>query len=311
MIRFVLFRILSAVPVAVGVFMLTSMIIHIVPGDPVDSILGELATAEDKAELRSQLGLDQPITTQLMHSFQQLTQGDLGSSIMSQEPVLDLILERAGPTFELALCAMFVAILMAIPLGLISAWKAGTSVDLGAMFFALLGVSMPNFWLGPLLILFFSLHLDILPVSERTDWTSYILPSITLGTALAAVLSRMTRNSVLEALSEDYIRTARAKGVSSFKILFKHALRNASLPIVTIIGLQFGVLLTGAIITEKIFDWPGLGTLMLSGLFERDYPVVQGCVLVFALTYVFVNLLTDIAYGILDPRVSITGGDET
>ena len=253
-----------------------------------------------------QLGLDRSLPEQLLTSFKQLTEGSLGTSIMYNEPVIDLIGQRAQATIELAFCSMIVAILIAIPLGLISAWKAGGVVDLGAMFVALLGVSMPNFWLGPLLIMFFSLQLDLLPVSERSDWSSYILPAITLGTALASVLSRMTRNSVLEALNEDYIRTARAKGVHPAKVLFKHAFRNASLPVITIIGLQFGVLLTGAIITEKIFDWPGLGTLMLQGLFERDYPVVQGCVFVFAITYVLVNLMTDIAYGILDPRVSLT-----
>ena len=306
MLKYLIIRILSVFPVAVGVFLLTSMIVHLVPGDPVDSILGEFATLEDRQDLRIQLGLDKPVATQIITTVEKFITGDFGTSIMNQTPVVDLIKERVGPTIELAAVSMIVAILIAIPLGLLSAVFAGRILDHVSMFFALLGVSMPNFWLGPLLILIFSLHFDLLPVSERGDWDSYVLPAITLGTALAAVLSRMTRNSVLEALNEDYIRTARAKGVHPFKIVFKHAFRNAGLPVVTIVGLQFGVLMTGAIITEKIFDWPGLGTLMLQGLEQRDYPVIQGCVLVFAMTYVFVNLMTDIFYGILDPRISFT-----
>lgn len=306
MLKYLIIRILSVVPVAIGVFLLTSMIVHLVPGDPVDSILGEFATLEDKQELRTQLGLDKPIADQIFTTVENFLEGDFGTSIMNQTPVADLIKERVVPTLELAAISMIVAILIAIPLGLLSAVFAGRIVDHVSMFFALLGVSMPNFWLGPLLILIFSLHFDLLPVSERGDWDSYVLPAITLGTALAAVLSRMTRNSVLEAMNEDYIRTARAKGVHPFKVVFKHAFRNAGLPVVTIVGLQFGVLMTGAIITEKIFDWPGLGTLMLQGLEQRDYPVIQGCVLVFAMTYVFVNLMTDIFYGILDPRISFT-----
>jgi peptide/nickel transport system permease protein len=307
MIKFAFSRIISMIPVTIGVFLITSMMLHMVPGDPVDSILGDFATLEDKQELRERLGLNKSVFEQIQSSLANAVKGDLGESIMMQSPVTDLILERAVPTLELAIISMIVAILIAIPLGMLSAVFAGKPVDHVSMLVALLGVSIPNFLLGPVLILLFSLHFDLLPVSERAGWDSYILPSITLGTALAAVLSRMTRNSVIEALSEDYIRTARAKGVHPGVIVLKHAFRNASLPVITIVGLQFGVLLTGAIITEKIFDWPGLGTLMIEALQQRDYPIIQGCVLVFAMTYVLVNLVTDIMYGIMDPRISYAG----
>ncbi len=305
MLLFFLKRMLAVVPVALSVLVLTSLMIHIVPGDPVDSILGDQASAEDKADLRQRLGLDASIASQIVHYTTTAIRGDLGTSLINHRPVTDLISERLPATVELALCAMVWTILLGVPIGILSAVRAGTWVDSVAMAISMLGVATPSFWIGPMLVLFFSVYLGVLPVSGRGDWTTYILPSMVLGTALMAIISRMTRNSMLDTLKDDFVRTARAKGLSESVVIGKHAFRNAALPLVTIIGLQFGVLLTGAVITEKIFDWPGVGTLMLEGLFTRDYPVVQGCVVLFAMTYVIVNLITDLAYGLIDPRIRV------
>lgn len=291
------------IPVGLGVVAIVSMLIHFVPGNPEDMILGPYATDAEKAALRDDLGLDQPFVQQLGDYYKKVLQGDLGESLLLRKPVTTLIAERIQPTIELAFVAMLVAVAIALPLGIISALKVGGPIDFAAMGLALLGVALPNFWLGPMMILFFSLQLGWLPVSERAGFTSYILPAITLGTALASILSRMTRNSMLDNMKEDFVRTARAKGNKERTVVLKHILRNAALPLVTVVGLQFGVLLTGAIITERIFDWPGLGSLILEGINNRDYPVVQGCVLLFSATYLVVNLLTDIAYAAVDPRI--------
>ena len=303
MLQFFIRRVFSLIPVGLGVIAVVSALIYLVPGDPVDIMLGPYATELEKSHLRQALGLDQPAFHRLIEYYGQILQGDLGDSFIYQKPVLDLIAERIWPTVELAIISLCVALAISLPLGIISALKAGGPIDLAAMGFALLGVALPNFWLGPMLVLLFSVELGWLPVSERLGWSSYVLPAITLGTALAAVLSRMTRNSVLDNLAEDYVRTARAKGSKNFRVIGKHVLRNAALPLVTIVGLQFGVLLTGAIITERIFDWPGLGSLILEGINNRDYPVVQGCVLMFSASYLLVNLFTDLAYAVVDPRI--------
>jgi ABC-type dipeptide/oligopeptide/nickel transport system permease component len=291
------------IPVGLGVVAIVSMLIHFVPGNPEDMILGPYATDAEKAALRDDLGLDQPFAQQLGDYYKKVLKGDLGESLLLRKPVTTLIAERIQPTVELAFLAMLVAVSIALPLGIISALKVGGPIDFAAMGLALLGVALPNFWLGPMMILFFSLQLGWLPVSERAGFSSYILPSITLGTALASILSRMTRNSMLDNMKEDFVRTARAKGNKERTVVLKHILRNAALPLVTVVGLQFGVLLTGAIITERIFDWPGLGSLILEGINNRDYPVVQGCVLLFSATYLIVNLITDITYAAVDPRI--------
>jgi ABC-type dipeptide/oligopeptide/nickel transport system permease component len=291
------------IPVGLGVVAIVSMLIHFVPGNPEDMILGPYATDAEKAALREDLGLDQPFAQQLGDYYKKVLKGDLGESLLLRKPVTTLIAERIQPTVELAFLAMLVAVSIALPLGIISALKVGGPIDFAAMGLALLGVALPNFWLGPMMILFFSLQLGWLPVSERAGFSSYILPSITLGTALASILSRMTRNSMLDNMKEDFVRTARAKGNKERTVVLKHILRNAALPLVTVVGLQFGVLLTGAIITERIFDWPGLGSLILEGINNRDYPVVQGCVLLFSATYLIVNLITDITYAAVDPRI--------
>ncbi len=298
-------RIASLIPIAIGVVIAVSLMIHLIPGDPVDRILGDLASAEAKEQVREQMGLNLPFSQQLVRYFNGIIQGDLGQSLIYNRPVLDLLVERIPGTLELACLSLLLAIFLGVPLGVIGAvWKDKIQDQL-AMTISLLGVAIPNFWLGPMLILLFSIKLNLFPVSEKGDWTSYILPALTIGTSLAAIISRMTRNSLLDVLREDYIRTARAKGVGFASIVFKHAFRNAALPLVTIVGLQFGVLLTGAVVTEKIFDWPGLGTLILDGLGNRDYPLVQGCVLMFSAVYLVVNLLTDIVYKLVDPRVKI------
>lgn len=306
MTAYIVRRLLMLVPIGAGVIILVALMAHAVPGDPIDQLLGQYATQEEKQELREKLGLNLPIGEQLLGYFNKLLHGDLGDSLLSQRSVSSLIAERFRPTAELALASIIVALLISIPLGILGALFAGKAIDYMAMMFALLGVSMPNFWLGSMLILLFSLELDLLPVSERTDWTSYILPAITMGTALAAVLSRMMRNSMLDVMQEDYVRTARAKGLAESLVIGKHVIRNAALPLVTVVGLQFGVILTGAVITEVIFDWPGLGTLLLDAVRSRDYPVIQGCVLMFSATYLIVNLLTDITYAIVDPRIKIS-----
>ncbi len=303
MLHAIITRIFGVIPTAFGVITVVGLLIHAVPGDPTDTILGPMATLAERDALRTSLGLNASVGEQLLGYYSKILHGDLGKSLIYQKPVSDMIFTRIVPTFELAILGLTVALLISLPLGIIAAIRAGKPLDYMAMAFALTGVAIPNFWLGPMLVLVFSLEWQLLPVSERGGISSYVLPALTLGIALAAMLSRMTRTSMLENLREDYVRTAKAKGVHPRTVILKHVLRNACLPLITILGLQFGVLLTGAIITERIFDWPGIGSLILEGINNRDYPVVQGCVLVFSLTYLCVNLLTDLAYVVVDPRI--------
>lgn len=303
MLSFLLSRLISFLLVVLGVVTLVFLLIHIVPGDPIQVILGESATLADQQALRDTLGLDEPLFKQWYSYIYQLAQGDLGDSLHSKEPIVDMLWQRIPATVELALAGLLVAVLIAVPLGCLAAIRQNTLYDQGAMLFSLLGVSIPNFWLGPLFILLFSVTLGWLPISGRESWQALILPALTLGTALAAILARMVRATVLEVLHEDYIRTARAKGVSETNVIIHHALRNAALPIITILGLQLGALLAGAVITETIFAWPGIGQLTIESIQKRDYSVVQACVLLISLTYVIVNTVTDILYAWLDPRV--------
>ena len=305
---FILSRLLSAVLVLLGVSCLVFLLIHLVPGDPVEVMLGEAAQPADREALRHALGLDQPLLTQLLHYFQGLLHLDLGTSLQSHRPIAELLWERLPATAELAAAALLVAVVIAFPLGILAAVHKDTPWDYGAMSVSLLGVSIPNFWLGPVLILVFSVWLGWLPVSGREETASIVLPAVTLGTALAAVLSRMVRSSLLEVLHEDYVRTARAKGLSERTVILRHALRNALLPVVTVLGLQLGVLLGGAVVTEMVFSWPGLGELTIESIQRRDYPVVQACELLISVSYVVVNTLTDLVYGWLDPRVRLGGG---
>ena len=304
--NFLLRRLLLLIPVLWGVATLVFLLLHFIPGDPVDLMLGDSALGTDRETLRDQLGLNDPLIVQYLRYFGDLLQGDWGTSLFSKKPVFEEIMERVPATMELMLGAMVVTILVAMPLGLIAAVNKGTWIDQGAMIFSLLGVSIPNFWLGPMLILLFSIHFDLLPVNERGGLEHLILPALTLGTSLASILARITRSSVVETLQAEYIRTARSKGISELRILFRHALQNALIPIVTVIGLQVGVLLSGAIITEAIFDWPGLGNLLISAINSRNYPLVQGCVLFIAGSYVMVNLVIDLLYAYLDPRIRLS-----
>lgn len=306
MVAYIYRRLLLLFLVLFGVVTIVFFLIHLIPGDPVDIMLGDRAVSGDKQALRHNLGLDQPIHAQYFKYLARVIQGDLGFSIHSKRPVLREILERFPATAELMLGAMTFALLIAVPLGIISAIKPHGLLDGGAMMVSFIGVAMPNFWLGPLLIILFAIQLDWLPINERGGLAHLILPSLTLGASMAAMLSRMIRASLLEVLDEDYIRTARSRGLPARKIVLKHAMRNALIPVITIIGLQVGVLLSGAIITEAIFDWPGLGTLLLEGIYTRDYPLVQGCILFIAAIYVLVNLATDITYGWADPRVRLS-----
>ena len=301
----VLRRLLFMLPVVWGVSTFVFLIIHLIPGDPIDLMLGETATQVDRETLRRQLGLDQPLWQQYTTFLRRLVQGDVGQSLHSKRAVRTLIAERLPATASLALAALCVSVGLAIPLGVLAALRPRSWLDTGSMILALLGVSMPNFWLGPLLILVFSIQFGWLPVSGRGDGSlSYLLlPAVTLGTGMMAILTRMTRSTMMETLREDYIRTATAKGLSTWVVVIKHALRNALIPLVTLIGLQGGALLAGAVITETIFAWPGLGELTVRAIQQRDYSVVQGCVLVIALTYVVMNMITDILYAVVDPRI--------
>ena len=303
MARFLLRRVLLAVPVLLGVATLVFSLIHLVPGDPVQAMLGETASPQDVAALRSRLGLDRPLLTQYGAFLTGLAAGNLGRSLRTNQPVTAAIAERLPATLELAAAAMTVAVLFAIPLGILAAARAGTAIDHVATTAALLGISLPNFWLGPLLAILFSIELGWLPVSGRGTLAHLVLPAITLGAPLAAVLARMTRASLIEELSELYVLAARARGVSVRRAVLHHAFRNSLIPIVTVLGLQTGAVLTGAVITETIFAWPGVGRLLIQSINFRDYPLVQGCILLIAVTYVAMNLLTDLAYGLLDPRI--------
>lgn len=284
---------------------LVFLLIHLVPGDPVSVMLGDWASPADEQALRHQLGLDQPLWQQYIHYFMGLLQFDLGTSLFFQQPVSDLVLQRLPMTAYLAVMAMLIAVLIAFPLGMWAALKSGRWPDYASMTVALVGVSIPNFWLGPMLILLFSISLAWLPVSGADQPWAWVLPAVTLGTALAAILARMLRASLLEIFHEDYIRTARAKGLSNTRVYGLHALRNALLPVVTIMGLQLGTLLGGAVITEVVFDWPGLGQLLVDSIQRRDYPVVQACILIISVAYITVNALTELVYAWLDPRIRL------
>jgi len=302
-LRYFVRRVLLAIPVLIGVATLVFSLIHLVPGDPAQAMMGDGAAPQDVAELRKNLGLDQPLLTQYASFLRHAIKGDLGVSFRTGQPVTQMVIERMPATAELAIASMIVAVVIAIPLGVVAAVFRGTAADYGAMTFALAGVSIPNFWLGPLLAIVFAVELGWLPVSGRGTLAHLVLPAISLGLALAAILARMTRASLLDELNELYVRAARARGVSRAASITRHALRNSMVPLVTIVALQFGAVLTGAVITETIFAWPGIGRLLIQSIGFRDYPMVQGCILLIAVTYVTVNLVTDLMYGVLDPRI--------
>jgi peptide/nickel transport system permease protein len=303
MIRYLSLRLLLALPALWVIVTLVFLLAHIVPGDPVQQMLGEGARAEDLQQLRHSLGLDQPVGKQYVHYFAGVLRGDLGQSFRFQEPVARVVLSHYPATLELAIVSLLVCAAIGIPAGMLAAQRRGSSTDHAVGLFTLFGLSVPNFALGPALILVFSVILGWLPVSGRGGPSHLVLPAVTLGAALAAILTRMVRTSVIEELSSDYVRTARAKGLSDSAVLFRHAFRNALIPILTILGLQFGTLLAGTIVTETIFSWPGIGRLAVQAIGARDYPLLQGCILLIAVSYVVVNLLTDVVYAFVDPRV--------
>jgi ABC-type dipeptide/oligopeptide/nickel transport system permease component len=323
--RFIARRLLGMIPLLFGVSLVIFVILRLIPGDPVVIMIGaENASPEEVARLRHVLGLDQALPVQYVKFLGRVVRGDLGMSISSDEPVTRLILERLPATIELTFAAMTVALAIAIPAGVISAIRKYSAVDTAGTVAALLGVSMPNFWLGVMLIFLFALRLGWLPASGRGDpvvagvWTlmatgnpaalggavtHLILPAVTLGAALAAVTTRLTRSSMLEVIAQDFVRTARAKGLPGWRIVFHHALRNALIPVVTVIGLEFGALLGGAVITETIFAWPGIGRLAIRSIVQRDFPVVQGVVLMIAVVRICANLAVDVVYAVIDPRI--------
>ena len=305
MARHLFHRLLFSLPALWLVLTLVFLLIHIVPGDPVEQMLGEGAAPGEISTLRHALGLDLPVHVQYGHYLRQLAHADLGQSFKFQAPVRRIIFERYPATLELALVALLVCAAIGIPAGVLAAHRRGSIADRAVSFFTLFGLAVPNFALGPLLILVFSIAIGLFPVSGRSGPRSFVLPAATMGVALAAILTRMVRGAMLEELSSDYVRTARAKGLPERAVLFRHAFRNALIPIITILGLQFGTLLAGAIVTETIFAWPGLGRLTVQAISARDYPLLQGCILVIAVSYVLVNLFTDVLYAVVDPRVRL------
>ncbi len=277
--------------------------VRLAPGDPAQLLAGEFATPETLADIRQRFGLDQPWHVQLGLYAANVVRGDLGQSVRTRKPVTYELRQYFPNTLRLTLGAMLVALLIGIPAGIIAATRPGTIFDLLAMLGALIGVSMPVFWFGLMAILIFSVQLGWFPVAGTGTLWHLVLPAITLGTGTAAILARMTRSAMLEVLSQDYIRTARAKGLAGRVVVFKHALRNALIPVVTITGLQFGGLLEGAVITETVFAWPGIGQLLVGSILARDYPVVQGAVLLIAMVFILINLIVDLLYGAIDPRI--------
>jgi len=303
MIRLIASRLLYTLPVLWLVVSVVFLLIHLVPGDPILAMLGEGAASADLQAARHAYGLDQPTGKQYLHYWNGVLHGRLGQSIRLNQDVGRVIWDRYPYTLRLTIAALVVALLLSIPAGVRSAQRRDRWDDRLLSVVSLFGLSFPNFALGPILILFFAIKLGLLPVSGAGTWEHLVLPAITMGGALAAILTRMVRTAMLEELSQDYIRTARAKGLSEGKVVYKHALRNAMIPVLTVVGLQFGSLLAGAIVTETIFSWPGIGRLTISAISNRDYFLVQGCILAIGLTYIAVNLLTDMLYALVNPRI--------
>ncbi|MGI9436358.1 MAG: ABC transporter permease [Geminicoccaceae bacterium] len=312
MLGYVLKRILATIPVMIIVAVFVFLMLRLSPGDPAAVIAGDYATTEDVERIREQLGLNEPIPVQLMSWIGQLAKGDLGQSIFSKKPVIELIGQRIEPTLLLALTTIIFAVLVAVPLGTIAAWRAGSIVDRSVMLFSVGGFSIPVFVLGYILIYILAMQLKILPVQGYKSPFEHgfgpflyhiILPTITLSVIFIALIARMTRASVMEVLEEDYVRTARSKGQSEFKILLRHALRNAAVPIVTVIGIGIALLIGGVVVTESVYNIPGLGRLVLDAVLARDYPIIQGLILFFSFIYIMINLLIDLSYMLFDPRI--------
>jgi peptide/nickel transport system permease protein/oligopeptide transport system permease protein len=303
MLNYLIRRILLTIPLALGVVFIVTVSFDLIPGDPAAVILGEFASPEDVAQLRSSLGLDRPLLVRYVNYVADILRGDLGRSIRDRRAVTTILAETFPYTIQLALAAIVLVLAVGIPLGVLAASRAGSWLDNAIRVVSLAGLSMPVFWTGIVFIVVFSVHLRWFPVSGTGTWRHLVLPAVTLALPSIAVLARMTRSTVLEVLQEDFIRTARAKGVSANSLLYKHTLRNALIPVITVIGLQLGQMLGGAVLTETVFAWPGVGRLTVFAIFNRDFVLMQGLVLVLALVYIFVNLLVDVSYGLVDPRV--------
>ena len=303
MTRYIVRRLLLAIPVLIGVSIVVFWMIRAIPGDPARVLAGEGAPLEVVERIREQYGLNEPPHVQYMVFLKHLLQGDLGRSIRSRRPVTEEVAARLGPTLELAAGSMVVAIVIGVSTGILSAVRPNSWIDAASTFIALVGISMPVFWLGLMLMYFFSYELGWFPTAGRGTWRHLVLPSLTLGLSTAAIIARMTRSSMLEVLRQDYVRTARAKGLHEWAVVLKHAFRNALIPIVTVTGLQMGSLLGGAVMTESVFAWPGIGRLMVDSIIARDYPVVQGAVLVVAVGFILINLLVDVLYAYINPTI--------
>jgi peptide/nickel transport system permease protein len=307
MLRLVLRRLSVLVPTLFGAATLVFLLLHVVPGDPIDVMLGESAAPAAREELRARLGLDRPLAEQYGRWLTGLARADLGESIRSGRPVTELLAERVPVTVTLALTALLVAVSIGIPLGVLAANAPGSPVDRLALAVSLGAVATPSFWIGPMLVLLFAVELGLLPVAGHGTAAHLVLPALTLGTGMSGILIRMTRSALLETLSDDYVRTARGKGASRTRVLLTHALPNAATPVLSVLGLQLGAVLAGSVVTETIFAWPGLGRLVIEAIQSRDYPVVQGAVLVIATVTVLANLLADLAQAAVDPRVAEGG----
>jgi len=303
MIAYILRRLLMLVPVLFGVVLVSFSLLHLVPGDPAEILAGQEATAQGIARIRAEYGLDKPLVVQFGHFVWNAARGDLGISIQSRHPVNELLFQRLAFTLQLSLASILVASTIGLLAGIVSSTRQYSVFDTASMLGALFGISMPIFWLGLLLILVFAVKLHLLPSGGTGSLRYLILPAIALGSASAAVIARMTRASMLEVTRQDYIRTARAGGYSERVVIFRHALKNAMIPVLTVFGLEFGYMLGGAVLTETVFSLPGIGRLLVEGIFARDYPVVQGAMILVATTFVVVNLLTDVAYAFFDPRI--------
>lgn len=309
MLSYILKRLGHTLLVIIGISIISFVFLQL-SGDPVGLMLPQDATSQQIEELRQKLGLDDPVVLQYLRFVGNALQGDLGRSLFSNEPVAGLILERLPATVELAFFSMVFALLIALPIGIVSALKRGTFIDTASMILALFGLSMPHFWLGIMMIMLFSVQLGWLPTSGRGSFSQIIMPAAAMGISMVALFARLTRSTMLEVLGQDYVRTARAKGLPEHLVIAKHALKNAMIPLITMVGMEFGLLLGGAVIIETVFAWPGVGRLIVQAIMDRDYPVVQGAVMLLAMIFVMVNLLVDLAYGWLDPNVSLRGASK-
>ena len=303
MVRYVLQRLLLVVPTLLGVSLVVFLMVHLIPGDPVTAIIGEGATEQDIVAMRSRLGLDAPLHLQYVRFFGNVVRGDFGKSLRTGRTVMDELRVRWPTTLRLTIYSVAAMILIGVPAGILSATRANSWLDNSSMLIALFGVSMPVFWLGLMLMMLFAYYLPLLPTAGSATWKHFVLPALTLGLSNSALIARLTRSSMLEVIGQDYIRTARAKGLAEKFVVYKHALRNALLPVITVVGLQFGALLGGAVLIETVFSVNGIGRYMVQSIGFRDYPVVQSSVLIFSLSFVLINLLIDLSYAVVDPRI--------